>query len=170
MALPFILARLAPMLASHFVRTQTGRYIVMIAVKDAPRVPQIGKLIPLTGLAQMGDEAQERALARNPGRQFRKRRKFNDRSHVITIETLHEILREEFGDGKIAKRAAQICMRGIVTFLQRGTSEFADDAGQTYDSALEDVGNRILEAARDRVLRQTTPRRRTTYRYSKRAI
>lgn len=139
----------------------------MIATKKAP---QIGKIIPLATLAEMNDEAQARALERNPNRQFRKKEGFNDKAHVITIEKLHQILREELADGKVARTAAQVCMRAVVTFLQRGVSEFSDDAGQAYDSALEDVGNRILNKARLSVLRQDSVRHRINYRYAKRAF
>jgi hypothetical protein len=166
------LRALLPVL-TKFATTPQGRQVILVISKNAPRIPVLGKLVPIGGAAEMLQAQAESALARKADQKVRRRKKFNEKSRVITLEILKEVLEKECGDGRLIYDSAQQAVNQLVNVISGGIriqppSANPDDAWAA--SAGGNVANRIMEAARDRVLKQTAPRARITYRYSKRAI
>jgi hypothetical protein len=164
-AVPVATRVLIPLLV-RFLASPPGRGVTIVVTKGAPRIPVIGKLIPIGAAHEMTDQAAERALKRKPDEKVRKRKEFNDNSHVITLEILKEILEEQCGEGRLILDSATSAITSLVT-------EFAGVADVQSDwnfKAGGQIANKIMEAARDRVLSQSAARKRVTYRYSKRVI
>jgi hypothetical protein len=164
-AVPIATRALVPLLV-RFLASPPGRGVTIVVTKGAARIPVIGKLIPIGAVHEMTQEAAERALQRKVDEKVRRRKKFNDNSHVITLEDLKEVLEEQCGEGRLMLDSATSAVTSLVTNfagVQDVQSDWNFKAGGQ-------IANKIMEAARDRVLKQTAARKRVTYRYSKRAI
>jgi hypothetical protein len=161
---------------ARMMETAPGRGVTLVVTKNAPRIPVLGKLIPIGFAEELRFQEAERALARKPKDKLRRRKKFNDKRYVITLEKLHEILEKECGEGRIVYETAQTAVNSLCSLV--GPSDIFQAAIEGAKAGEQDwnisagglVANRIMEAARNAVLPQNAPRKRLTYRYSKRAL
>lgn len=151
MAVPNIfpaIVRLIPAIIRFFPATRT---------LPIPR----GIAIPLMNVEPLGDELLDRALAERPQLKVKKRPEYRDESHVLKVSDAIKVVEEMLKDKKLAKlgplRAAKLLQFNITN---EGGIDFSSNP----------MLDALAEKFRDRSLKQTAPRSRITYRYSKRAL
>lgn len=126
-------------------------------LKISPRI-QLGKVIPIISTSPEADTQLAQRLAQKL--KLRKKKDFNDNAHVVKVSDVRECLEKHFGEGNLLKDIAL----GLCNTIA-GKAE--TDPNKTGGGI---AGNAIMDCVREKVLKQTSARKRLTYRYSKRAI
>lgn len=116
-----------------------------------------GTVIPLQDITPSTDTELDRALNRKLN--LKKKKDFNDLSHVVTIEDVRKIYEEEGTKKNVVVDVALAIGAALVT---------EEPAPGT--SSLEKFGNQFMDKIREKALKQTAARKNVTYRYPKREI
>jgi hypothetical protein len=156
-----------PFVARLLFATPAARQVIIVITKNAPRIPVLGKLIPILSISALVDAEAERALKRNF--KLEQKKKFRDESHVVTCAAVKLVLEQELGEGKIVWQAAQGAVRAILPY---DANMFATQSPADVETrpAGQILGQGLMDKIREKALKQTEKRKRVTYRYSKRAI
>jgi hypothetical protein len=113
-----------------------------------------GLIIPINNVQESTDTELARAL--NLKTKIVPRKKFRDESHVIPLDRVKTCIEEQFNNTSLLKEFVLKAAKNLV--------------GEATETAAQDLADRMMECVRDKCLKQTSARKRLTYRYSKREI